>query len=376
MNFLSSSQSTSVPDSSLLGQDWNPAKITSELILTEAERVGIELLANQSERIMPTTSIEPGALFLGADANQNSISLVRRRSEFFSLGFSHLDSSLTLMVDSRGKAYTSIGLGPETNFDGRLSVYRMQSPEAVISAWAWLNSGTLNPWISHLRHLFDSSSIINHGERPLLVPRKPGLDQSQYALFQKLAEQVNGDIYDDDLDRSSFEVRELKHGSRWNLRESKQSEQQGVELNSIVKQVFAGAGLPSKDPKGLPSSGGQWLRTGKISTYQDPHANRLVLAKPGNVVTPSIGLISQARVVEEDMVVANGHYLLLLQDGTDPQGVANFLNSRVATQQRRNLAQGSIIPRLSKADLIKFRFLETRDYRFELKTLFEQVIRK
>ena len=94
------------------------------------------------------------------------------------------------------------------------------------------------------------------------------------------------------------------------------------------------------------------------------------LANPGDVITPSIGLSSVARIAEQEMALATGHFALVPNSDQDAEAISDFLNSRHAQQQRLQAVQSGIIPRLSKKDLLDFEFVESPNIRSRLHKFF------
>jgi hypothetical protein len=213
-------------------------------------------------------------------------------------------------------------------------------------------------------------------DRDLLVARPTQQFALEFGKFLELAYQVNTEIWDEEEHNSSYGSRILEAGSRWELRPMPETlkRNHGLSLGSLVKNILPGKGTKSDLKEGLPSTGANWIRTGNISAFQDSRLEGLVLANPGDVVTPSIGLLSQARVAKESMSVANGHYLLVLNADVDAEAVVNFLNSRIANQMRKHAVQSAIIPRISTSDLLKFSYVEAANYSASLRILMERVV--
>jgi hypothetical protein len=377
VSYLSSENTVSVIQiSELAGRDWNVGRIARDFLLRSAKSAGFDQLFDLSEPIEPSLCIEPGSIFFSGHKSRKSITLVRKKGESPRSGFTNLDETVSLLIDSSGNAYTALGLGAEVIFDGNFSAFRMKSTDSAIWTWAWLNYGFQTTWSSVLSELAKTSTLPGRHDLDLLISKHPTRFASEYEKFLELAYQVNTEIWDEEEEKSSYGSRSPRVGSRWELREIPESlaMNHGLSLGTLVKEVLPGKGLKSELQDGLPSTGGNWIRNGEISAFQDPLVQELVLASPGDVISPSIGFLSQARVVEETMAVASGHYLLVMNDGVTPGAVADFLNSRIANQMRKHAVQSAINPRITKSDLLKFTFVETKNYSSALRNLMEKLV--
>ena len=373
VNFLNSDDTLAVLSASdLTGQDWDVGRISREEIFKVAHQNGFDRLSGLTERVEPTLCLEQGVNYFSADSNLHNLNLVRKRADSPRFGFANLNESCSLLIDSTGRAYTALGLAPHAVFDGRFSVFIMQSPEEVMWAWAWLNFEKQNRWVDALTKLAATSAPSVQLDFEQLIPtRRPKSDYLD--KLRDLAHQVNTEIWDEEEGKSSYSSRGLKPGSRWHLTEPPKglTPHKGMNLGGLVKEILPGRTPRSEEQGDSASTGGKWIRTGRVTAFLDSRAGKLVMASPGDVVTPSIGLISQARVVEEPMAVAQGHYLLTLNEGVDPVRVADFLNSRFANQLRRHAAQSGTIPYLAKSELLKFVFVDTIDPRSALRALMD-----
>jgi hypothetical protein len=377
MIYSSSDHTVSVlPASKLSGRDWNVGLIARDFLLKAANSAGFDQLSDLCEPIAPSLCIETGTTFLSGSKSGKSMTLVRKKGDSVRSGFTNLDEAVSLLIDSSGNAYTALGLGAEAIFDGTFSAYRMKSTESVVWTWASLNYGLQTTWSAGLSELAKTSMFTGNDDRDLLVARPTQQFALEFGKFLELAYQVNTEIWDEEEHNSSYGSRILEAGSRWELRPMPETlkRNHGLSLGSLVKNILPGKGTKSDLKEGLPSTGANWIRTGNISAFQDSRLEGLVLANPGDVVTPSIGLLSQARVAKESMSVANGHYLLVLNADVDAEAVVNFLNSRIANQMRKHAVQSAIIPRISTSDLLKFSYVEAANYSASLRILMERVV--
>jgi hypothetical protein len=340
-------------------------------VLNAAANAGLKPISDMGDPIEPCVALDEENIVLSMQRQGSELAFVRKASLNGRTAFRNSDEHL-LFLDRRGRAYSNLGLVPSELFDGALSAFRMDSVESLLWAWAWVNSQVNSPWQDALEKVLRTQNLRTYRKIDLLVPESPKLSNRQRDELARLAQLVNSDIVSEQADSSNYRVTKLKPGSDWPLREySKPSDgEPKIRLGSMVGSVSIGNSSKSASQVGLPSTGGSWLSTGKPSNFQDTKSAKKVIANPGDVITPSIGLSSVARIADQEMALATGHFALVPNSDQDAEAISDFLNSKNAQQQRLQAVQSGIIPRLGKKDLLDFEFVESPNIRSRLHKFF------
>jgi hypothetical protein len=362
-------------NSELIGREWDLGSLGRNRVLSAAKNDGYSLLTDLGRLMEPDTDVVQGGTFLAPDDSSTELAFVRKFSPQGQIAFSNSLEHL-LLIDKRGRAYTNIGLGQNEIFDGAMCVVSMPTLEALLWTWGWLNSQFESLWQEALETVTRA-----HGQGPskkgdLLIPDEPRWTDDSWRALADLARLVNSDLWNEERDRSTYRVIKLEIGAGWHLREytNPQKSQGEKLLRSMVKSVSAGTRSISKTQGTLPSTGGKWLKTGKIDTFQTVESNNIVLCNPGDVVTPSMGTVSVARITDRVMVLAKGHIALEPNSDATSDAICDFLNSRNAGQQRLQAVQSGIIPSLSQKALLDFRFLESTNLRSKIRNLMSGLV--
>lgn len=353
---------------------WDLARVSRELVLKSAGSAGFISLAHLGQDLYPDRWIESGDHLLTSEKQSLELAFVRTSAGHDQKVFSNEDAYL-LFLDNRGRAYTNIGLDRDVAFDSALRAFRMNSAEALLVAWAWINSQSLSPWQEILEAVSRFRKIDYKADKDVLVPEPSKMSQESIADVKTLAKMVNSEFIIEEQERSTYRCTNLKPGSAWLLREYESSTNGGSNkvLGSMVSSVLTGRPQKFEANEGLPSTAEKWLLIGKVSKYQRGNGAS-VLVSAGSVVTPSIGATSRARIVDQEMALANGHFALIPNPDVEPEALADFLNSRSAQKQRLRAVQSGIIPRLKKKDLLKFEFSEVTNVRSRLKKLISRTV--
>lgn len=374
---LASNQTVAVLQySELIASGWDLGRVSRELILRHAESAGFRPLPDLGKRIEAGQWIEPGRDYLSSDRQSQELGFVKKSAAYSQSGFLNDDYHL-LFLDNRGRAYTNLGLDEKVVFDGALSAFRVKSKEALLWTWGWLNSQNPSPWQENLEAISHPHVIDIAGHRDVLVPDVPKFPDHLLAELTSLALLVNSDVTIEEEERSTYRSTRLVPGSPWQLRQYERptSVDTNKLLGAMVSSVLVGRSPKSEVQSGLASTGGKWLLSGKVSNFQIRNSDPVVIG-PGSVVTPSIGTTSRARITDQEMALANGHYALIPSSDGDPEAISDFLNSRHAQQQRLQVVQSGIIPRLTKKDLLHFVFFESTNVRSKLHKLVSGVLDK
>ena len=376
MSSLASDQTVAAfQHSELIASAWDLGRVSRELIMKQAESAGFRPLPDLGKRIEAGQWIEPGHNFFSSDRQSQELAFVEKSAAHSQSGFLNDDYHL-LFLDNRGRAYTNLGLDEKVVFDGALSAFRVKSKEALLWTWGWLNSQNPSPWQENLEAISHPHVIDIAGHRDVLVPDVPKFPDHLLAELTSLALLVNSDVTIEEEERSTYRSTRLVPGSPWQLRQYERptSVDTNKLLGAMVSSVLVGRSPKSEVQSGLASTGGKWLLSGKVSNFQIPESNPVVIG-PGSVVTPSIGTTSRARITDQEMALANGHYALIPNTDVNPEAISDFLNSRHAQQQRLQEVQSGIIPRLTKRDLLNFEYVESKDVRSSLKVLVSRLVR-
>jgi hypothetical protein len=378
VTFLSSDLTIAITkNSELISSDWDPGRLSRDLVLKAAAIAGFRPITDLGQPMEPNFAIQPENFFLSMSRNSSELAFVKKASVYGQSAFCNLGDYL-LFLDKRGRAYTNFSLGTTEVFDGALLALRMESADSLLWSWAWLNARTHCPWQEALETVSRSQISGNTSAIRLLIPEPPRLPGLLQEELRGLARLANSDIISEDRSGSAFRVIELKPGSDWYLREFSKPPGNGTSrlLGSMVSSVLLGKSSKSEAQVGIPLTSGKWLLSGTPSEFQDTVQTNQVLVNPGDVVTPSMGLNSQARVADQAMYLANGHYVLAPHSGVDPERISDFLNSRNAQHQRMQAVQSGIIPRLRKKDLLNFEFVESINVRSRLQILLSGMLSK
>lgn len=370
MNSLASDQTvTAIQHSELISSVWDLGRISRDQVLKAASSEGFNLLTNHGQRIKPDQWIESGKYSLSSERQTQELAFVKKLSVHAQSCFLNEDNYL-LFIDSRGTAYTNLGLDATVAFDGALEALRMDSVETLLLAWVWLNAQALSPWQEILDATSRSQILDTSRHSGALVPDLPEFSEHLLAELTALAQLVNSDLILEENEKSTHRFMKFKPGTAWHLRDYSRAANSDSKnlLSSKVSSVLVGTSAKSEAKAGLPSTGEKWLLTGRVNSFQDQNG-KPVIVSPGNVVTPSIGTTSRARIADQEMALARGHYALIPNADVNPEEVADFLNSRHAQRQRSEAAQSGIIPRLSKKDLLNFEFFESTNVRSQLDKL-------
>lgn len=375
MKSLASDQTVAaIQYAELLSSAWDIVGVSRELALNGARRAGFIPLAHLGQSLEPDCWIQSGDYYLTIERESQELALVKSSAGHPQKVFSN-ENAYMLLLDKRGRAYTNIGLDLNVSFDSAFLAFRMDSADALMVAWAWINSQSLEHWQEILETVSRFRKIDNKAHRDVLVPEPSKMPQELVAEVKTLAKIVNSDVILEEQERSAYRCTNLKPGSVWFLREYESFTNGGSNkvLGSMIRSVLTGRTQKFETNEGLPSTAEKWLLTGKVSKYERGNGAS-VLVSAGSVVTSSIGTISRARVVDQEMALANGHFALIPNSDVDPDALADFLNSRSAQKQRLRAVQSGVIPRLNKKDLLKFEFYEVTNVRSRLRKLVSRTV--
>ena len=135
--------------------------------------------------------------------------------------------------------------------------------------------------------------------------------------------------------------------------------EKGFPLKELLEGVRVGRPRQTTDEARegwLPVLGVAQMRGAVAVQYADPE--RELDSVPGDILLQEVGILGAARAVESPCIVGSGVLRLRLHDVSQTAMVTAFLNSPLGQRQRRVLAAGATLHRLTRLSVGEFRVSE------------------
>jgi hypothetical protein len=339
----------------LVGKQWNFSSLVLGKFLDYAGRPGFSQLSQAAvAKVLPQIFSEPKVI-ARANANGTIFELSLTNSEGPSTGFSSEDTAVVYFSPD-GRAFSALGLSNKVVFNSGFRATRFEN--FAMAAWVWtaVNSRLFSEQGKEMRDLASRLGIEDQYFDVLGLPDMPVGWKDKLPEVISLMEQVSAAAKHASYAGSIVRATRLETGRKWRLRGSSLFDSKvalGKPLEEYISECRSGRSIDVQDYETeIPVYDSKWLRTGKMSKFTANGDESLVLAQPGDVITPKTGVVSRGREVSAPGAVDANGIILTPKGEQEATELLAFLNSTEASDQRLELCdEGSIVKKISTANL-------------------------
>lgn len=263
-----------------------------------------------------------------------------------------------VLVDDRYSIFT---------FSARFLALRPLPETDPLWVWAALNSSPGSAMRTELR-LDPAAGTAPLRASDLAIPAPPVDWPERRPQVEELHDTLSQTFVARDVGQSWWRVANLNpSGDSWMIELSLPDPDlllRGVPLIQMASDIRRGTAAAREDDdepgEALPRFDPPQLRGKAVETYIVP-TPRSVVAEPGDVLAPTIGVSGYAIVCLARCVVGNHVARVRLLEGHDPDAVVASLNSSFGQRQRSIFAVGTAMQSISAANLGLVRIADARD---------------
>ena len=352
------SLSTSIPSDYLTGRRWD----IGELLEAEIASVG-ESLPGKAFREFVTREIdvdyisEASIEVSPASSAENPIPRLRQRNEPFR-GFNIGATKPVVYLSRDWRAYTKIGLKEDAFYGNAFRAFEVPSLEIATWLWTVINSGAYDSIFATVQEMesrfpkFDALGLL------AILPDVPDSWPGKHAETASQIAAINGSVLEPIADEVAWRYEDLTENSIWELRGTPDwiTQLNGQPLFEFGRECILGrAFTDTPGSKKLPVADSKWIRNGIANNYAEVEVEKVICANSGDLVVTTLGEISRSRIAKEAMVVPKGLLVLRPNSREDSELLNSFLNSEVATCQRKYKVTGLYIPHITKQALLELK---------------------
>lgn len=339
----------------LIGKPWNFSSLVLRKFLDYAGRPGFSKLSQAAvAKVLPQIFSEPKVV-ARANANGSIFELSLTNTEGPFTGLSSEDTAVVYFSPD-GRAFSALGLSDKVVFNSGFRASRFEN--FAMAAWVWtvVNSRLFSKQGNEIRDLARRLGIEDQYFDVLGLPDMPVGWKEKLPEVISLMEQVSAAAKHTSYAGSIVRATRLETGRKWRLRGSSLFDSKvalGKPLDDYISECRAGGSINVQDfETEIPVYDSKWLRTGITSKFTANGDKSLVLALPGDIITPKIGVVSRGREVSVPGAVDANGIILTPKSEQEATELLAFLNSTEASDQRLELCdEGSIAKKISTTDL-------------------------
>ncbi len=339
----------------LIGKPWNFSSLVLRKFLDYASRPGFSQISQAAvAKVLPQIFSEPKVI-ARANANGSIFELSLTNSEGPLTGFPSEDTAVVYFSHD-GRAFSPLGLSDKVVFNSGFRATRFEN--FAMAAWVWtaVNSRLFSEQSNEIRNLASRLGIEDQYFDVLGIPDMPIGWKEKLPEVISLMEQVSAAAKHTSYAGSIVRATRLETGRKWRLRGSSLFDSKvalGKPLEDYISECRSGRSINVHDLEtGIPVFDSKWLRTGIMSKFSAHGDESLVLAQPGDIITPKTGVLSRGREVPAAGAVDANGIILTPKGEQEANELLAFLNSTEASDQRLELCdEGSIVKKISTANL-------------------------